>query len=166
MPTRTEAQVETAFLADQLERSFYGGAWHGLALAEVLEHVDAETAACPLAGGCHSLWETIEHVRIWMEIARQRLDGIANDIDEGADWPRVSDTSPAAWTRARAALEDAHRQLYAHVRGMADSDLENPVAGSDPSARGLLFGILQHNAYHGGQIACLRRISSPARSVP
>jgi hypothetical protein len=31
------------------------------------------------------------------------------------------------------------------------------VAGSDPTVRGLLVGILQHNAYHGGQIVLLRK---------
>ena len=44
-------RVETTRLADQLERSFRGGAWHGPALAEALEGVDADAAAHRIARG-------------------------------------------------------------------------------------------------------------------
>jgi uncharacterized damage-inducible protein DinB len=145
-------------LADQLERSFRGGAWHGLAVAEALAGVDEEAAAArPFAGG-HSIWEIVHHLTVWNEVPRRRLDGERlENLPAERDWPPVEDVSAGAWRAARAALEDAHAALHARVRDLADARLDDPVAGSDPTVRGMLLGVLQHNAYHAGQIALLRK---------
>jgi hypothetical protein len=73
------------------------------------------------------------------------------------DWPPVRETSAGAWSAALAALEEAHAALRARVLELADAQLDDPVAGSDPTVRGMLFGVVQHNAYHAGQIALLRK---------
>ena len=40
-----EVMSETALIADQLRRAFYGEAWHGDSLFEILKGVGAERAA-------------------------------------------------------------------------------------------------------------------------
>jgi uncharacterized damage-inducible protein DinB len=143
-------------LADQLERAFRGGAWHGPAVAEALAGVDAAAAAARPFAGAHSIWEIVHHLTVWNEVPRRRLagDGLENLAAE-RDWPPLLDASAAAWQAALAALEDAHAALYERVLDLADSQLDDPVAGSDPTVRAMLFGVLQHNAYHAGQIVLL-----------
>jgi uncharacterized damage-inducible protein DinB len=150
------SQVET--LADQLERSFHGGAWHGPAVAEALAGVDAAAAAArPVAGG-HSIWEIVHHLTVWTDVPRRRIDGEGlQDLPAERDWPPVREPSAGAWSAALAALEEAHAALRARVGELADAQLDDPVVGSDPTVRGMLFGVLQHNAYHAGQIALLRK---------
>lgn len=158
MPAEPRSTTETAFLADQLERSFYGGAWHGLALAEIVADLDAETALQQPGSGAHSLWQQVHHVRVWIDVAYCRIDGgAACDPAPDEDWPEIEDTSATSWQQAKVALEEAHRRLQTRVLGMDDGELGNPVSGSDPTVRGLLLGILQHNAYHGGQMSWLKR---------
>jgi uncharacterized damage-inducible protein DinB len=150
------SQIES--LADQLERSFRGGAWHGLAVAEALAGVDEAAAAARAFAGGHSIWETVHHLTVWNEVPRRRLDGERlESLPAERDWPPVEDVSAGAWRAALAALEDAHAALHARVRDLADAQLDDPVAGSDPTVRGMLLGVLQHNAYHAGQIALLRK---------
>ncbi len=153
------SQVET--LADQLERSFHGGAWHGPAVAEALAGVDAAAAAArPLAGG-HSIWEIVHHLTVWTDVPRRRMDGEGlQDLSAERDWPPVRETFAGAWSAALAALEEAHAALRARVGELTDAQLDDPVAGSDPTVRGMLLGVLQHNAYHAGQIALLRKGTS------
>ncbi|HVT61681.1 MAG TPA: DinB family protein [Thermoanaerobaculia bacterium] len=150
------SQVEG--LADQLERSFRGGAWHGLAVAEALAGVDETAAAARAFAGGHSIWETVHHLTVWNEVPRRRLDGerLENFAAE-RDWLPVEDVSAGAWRAAVAALEDSHSALHARVVHLADGQLDDPVAGSDSTVRGLLLGLLQHNAYHAGQIVLLRK---------
>jgi uncharacterized damage-inducible protein DinB len=154
-------------LADQLERTFRGGAWHGPAVAETLDGVDETTAAArPLAGG-HSIWEIVHHLTVWNEVPRRRLDGERLvDLPAERDWPPVADFSAAAWRQALAALEEAHAALHSRVRELTDGQLEDPVAGSDPTVGGMLLGILQHNAYHAGQIALLRKANEQEERRP
>ena len=150
------SQVES--LADQLERAFRGGAWHGPAVAEALDGVDAATAASRSLPGTHSIWEIVHHLTVWNDAPRQRLDGEAmQNLPAERDWPPVGDVSTGAWQAALTALEEAHAALHARVLELTDAQLEDPVAGSDPTVRGMLFGVLQHNAYHAGQIALLRK---------
>jgi uncharacterized damage-inducible protein DinB len=146
-------------LADQLERSFRGGAWHGMAVAEALAGVDAAAAAAPPPGGAaHSIWEIVHHLTVWNDVPRHRIDGERlQNLPAELDWPPVSDSSAGAWQAAQAALADAHAALYARVLRLADGQLDDPVAGSDPTVWGMLLGVLQHNAYHAGQIVLLRR---------
>ncbi len=154
-------------LADQLERAFRGGAWHGPAVAETLDGVDAATAAARLYPGGHSIWEIVHHLTVWNEAPRRRLDGERLvDLPAERDWPPVGDTSDAAWRAALAALEGAHAALHARVLDFTDGQLDDPVAGSDPTARGMLAGVLQHNAYHAGQIVLLRKGLESGRGRP
>src|SRR5262245_45088486 len=150
------SQVES--LADQLERAFRGGAWHGPAVAETLSGVDETAAAARPILGAHSIWEIVHHLTVWNDVPRRRLDGERlQNLPAERDWPPVADTSAAAWQAALAALEDTHEALRERVLELADGQLDDPVAGSDSSVRGMILGVLQHNAYHAGQIALLRQ---------
>jgi hypothetical protein len=50
---------ESALIADQLRRAFKGDAWHGPALLELLDDVDAATAAAKPLPDVHSIWELV-----------------------------------------------------------------------------------------------------------
>lgn len=158
MTAPAPSKIESTRLADQLERSFRGGAWHGPALAEALEGVDAAAAARRPLAAAHSIAEIVGHLAFWLDTAAGRLAGEdpARGLAEGADWPPLG-AGDEAWRGRLAELDAAHRRLHALVAALDDAALDGPVAGSDPTARGLLLGVLQHNAYHGGQIVLLRK---------
>ncbi len=148
------SQVES--LADQLERAFRGGAWHGPAVAETLAGIDETAAAARPLPGAHTIWEIVHHLTVWNDVPRRRLDGERlQNLPPERDWPPVHDTSAEAWRAALAALEEAHAAFHARVLEAADEQLDDPVTGSESTVRGTIFGVLQHNGYHAGQIALL-----------
>jgi uncharacterized damage-inducible protein DinB len=156
MPTAT--QVETTRLADQLERSFRGGAWHGPSLLEAVADVDASSAVSRLSPGTHTIHEIAWHAAFWIDASRRRIEGEDDSgLAPGADFPVEPTDAVAAWGETRERLEAAHRGLHDLVLSLADERLDDPVSGSDPTVRGLLLGLLQHNAYHAGQIVVLRK---------
>lgn len=151
-------------LADLLDRSFHGGPWHGPAVAEVLDGVDAERAAARPIAEAHTIWEIVHHLTAWNEVPRQRIDGErVGEIAEEADWAPAKSTDEEAWRQAVAGLEESHRRLHARLAELDDEDLERPVAGSEPTVRGLIVGVLQHNSYHAGQIVLLRKALGKSR---
>ncbi|MGE0639621.1 MAG: DinB family protein [Thermoanaerobaculia bacterium] len=153
---RSLAQSDTERFADQLERSFRGGAWHGPALGETLDGVDAATARRRPIPGSHNIFEIVSHLTFWLEETRRRIAGKQEAPSEDG-WHRPDDGSDEAWSDLLADLETAHRGLHADVRALDAERLEDTVAGSDPTLRGMLLGVLQHNAYHSGQIVLLAR---------
>ncbi len=164
--TTASRQVETANLADQLERGFRGGAWHGPAVAQSLAGVDAAIAARRPIPEAHSIWEIVLHLAAWMDVARRRIAGEAlGDLPPELDWPAGGDDE-ADWQAALTRLDEAHCRLHADVLSLEDGRLDDPVAGSDPTVRGLLLGVLQHNVYHAGQITLLKRAASGSGAAP
>jgi uncharacterized damage-inducible protein DinB len=145
-------------IGTHIERSVSGPMWHGSALGELLEGVRAEDAAQKPIRGAHSIWELVLHVTAWTEIARHRLTGspMGNPMPD-EDWPPVTDTSPDAWRATVERLKEAHRELAEDVAKLGDSDLVGLVRGKDHSVLAMVHGIVEHDAYHGGQIAILKK---------
>jgi hypothetical protein len=152
------SRIETARLADQLERAFRGGAWHGPSLSEVLDGVDAAAASHRVFGEAHTIAEVTGHVAFWIDAAHRRMQGEAvTNVPPELDFPAGGAATDAAWRATLANLEGAHRRLHAALLALDDDALDGAVAGSDPTVRGQLLGILQHNAYHAGQIVLLKK---------
>lgn len=148
--------TEVGRLADQLERSFHGGAWHGPATREALTGIDAATAQRRPDGSPHTIFEIVRHITFWLDAASLRIvDG--RDVDPEGDWREEGELTDVAWRRAVAELENAHAKLQAALAGLGDDRLDDTVPGTDPTVRGLLLGTLQHSAYHTGQIVQLKR---------
>ena len=148
---------EISRIQDQLKRAFEGGAWHGPSVREVLDGVTAEKAAARPIASAHSIWEIVLHVSGWTDVVRRRVEGENLDEPEEGDWPAVTDTGDAAWTAALATLEERHRRLESTLADLKESRLGEAVSEGKSSAYVTLHGHIQHNAYHAGQIAVLRK---------
>lgn len=147
-------------IAELLERSVSGPMWHGPSLADLLGDVSAgDAAARPVPAG-HSIWELVHHITAWVEIARLRLKpNQPPDPTTEQDWPPVRDTSAEAWRAAVERLKAAHRELAEDVAALDDATMISRIPGRDHTMLAMLHGIVEHDAYHGGQIALLRRAS-------
>jgi len=154
-----EVGSEAARIADQLRRAFYGGAWHGPALLELLEDVDAATAAAKPLPDVHSIWELVLHVAVWDDAALRRLDGKKWQPSGLANFPPVGKVTEAAWRKAVAATKRAHDRLVRTVAALPDSRLRDRVPGKLYDFYHMLHGIAQHELYHAGQIAILKKAS-------
>lgn len=148
---------DISFILDELQRSFDGEAWHGPALMEVLDGVDARTAAARPLGHAHSIWELVLHISAWEQVVTRRLQGHATTLSDAENFGHVEDTSERAWQAAIAKLRENHAELMKTVSALAESRLGERVPGKEYDVRFMLHGAVQHAAYHGGQIAILKR---------
>src|SRR5438067_9881042 len=85
---------------DQLNRAFDGEAWHGPALMEILDGVDANTAAAHPTPNGHSLWELVLHIAAWERVIIRRIHGQTLTLSGDEDFPPVSHVSESAWRDA------------------------------------------------------------------
>src|SRR5207249_2324660 len=144
-------------ILDQLKRAFGGEAWHGPSVKEVLSGVTAEAdLARPLAGA-HTIWEIVLHIAAWKRAGSRMLSGESVNMTPEQDWPPVVDQSDAGWEQALQALEASQDELMLVIARFDDSELDLPVTGRPYSAYFLMHGIIQHDLYHAGQIAILRK---------
>ncbi len=148
---------EAGRIADQLRRAFDGSAWHGPALLELLEDVDAATAAAKPLAHVHSIWELVLHIAVWDEAGLRRLSGEKWQPKGLANFPAVTTATDGAWRKAVAATKRTHETLVKTVAGLPDSRLKERIPGKRYDFYLLLHGIAQHVLYHAGQIAILKK---------
>jgi uncharacterized damage-inducible protein DinB len=78
--------------------------------------------------------------------------------DPDTDWPPVRDTGPAAWKRAVKSMEATHAKLNRAIAGLTAKRLDQNVAPQrDTKLYHLIHGVIQHEIYHAGQIALLKK---------
>lgn len=153
-------------IADQLRRGHEQAAWHGPSVQEGLAGVTASAAAAHPIPAAHSIWELVLHIIAWRGEVVRRLQGGEPGLPAEGDWPPVGETGEAAWADARRRLDDSHRQLVEAVLGFAETRLDDRVGSKppDPSLEPvgpyyvMLHGVAQHDAYHMGQVAILRKL--------
>jgi uncharacterized damage-inducible protein DinB len=144
---------ETTRLADQIRRAFDGEAWHGDSVLELLADVNAATAAARPIPNAHSIWELMLHIAAWDRITVTRMGGNLKEPSDDENFPKVKDTSEAAWRRTVEQCKATHDELVKAVAAFPDSRLSGQVPGKTPDYYNFYYlfsGIAQHELYHAG----------------
>lgn len=155
--------AESVRIADQLRRAFDGEAWHGDSLFQILEGVTAAQAAARPITRAHTIWELVLHIAAWDGAVLRRIGGVAVALSDEENFPLVTDTSDAAWRKTVAEVRRVHQGLIETVAALPDSRLNDIVPGKDHEGAHytfyyMLHGVVQHELYHAGQIALLKKL--------
>jgi uncharacterized damage-inducible protein DinB len=144
-------------ILDQMDRAFSGEAWHGPDLMLLLKGVSAEDASKHPVAGAHSIWELVNHIAAWNTIVQQKSKGEPVNVTTELDWPPVWEVSEVAWKRSLATLAENRTRLRNYLKTVRDDQLDEGVLRENYSQYVLLHGSVQHDLYHAGQIAVLKR---------
>jgi uncharacterized damage-inducible protein DinB len=144
-------------IADQMRRAFVGEAWHGPAVLELLEGLGPQQACARPLSSAHSIWEIVLHMAAWKEVVVRRLAGQAVELTAEQDWPLVLENSEAEWVKTLEGLKRAHNELERALAALPEARLTERVPGKDYDVYFMLHGVVQHDLYHAGQIAVLKK---------
>jgi uncharacterized damage-inducible protein DinB len=149
-----------------MDRAFAGDAWHGPPLQSLLQGLLAEDASKHPIEGAHSVWELVLHLTAWNDFMRHELMGERAEVTAEKDWPPVWDVSEVAWKRALENLGESHNRLRQVAAGLRDDQLNDiPVTRTSNTRYLMLHGVVQHNLYHAGQIALLKKAMAEGRKA-
>ena len=161
IPQEQRSITEVDRIRDQFRRAFDGEAWHGPAVLALLEGVTAAQAAAHPIPGAHSIWELTLHIAAWEEACRRRLQGDPAQLSDEENFRPINDTSEQAWENAKQYLIDTHRELLDAIAQLDETRLNDPIIvnASTPysTVYVTLHGGVQHDLYHAGQIAVLKK---------
>jgi uncharacterized damage-inducible protein DinB len=154
-------------IEDQLRRALEGEAWHGPAVLEVLAGVSADQARARPIPGAHTIWELVFHLGGTYRLVLRRLHGDATPLAPDEDWPSVPDPTEETWRAAVERLRDLNGQIRRAVAGFDPAQLDRPLVADPPyTAYTQFIGLTQHDLYHAGQIALLKRaLAGPDRAA-
>lgn len=150
--------VEVNRLEEQLRRVLEGESWHGPSVLELLTGVSVVQAASHPIAGAHSIWELVLHLRSDYDLVLRRLAGDGRQLTAAEAWPSCPEPTEENWQQTVQELMLLNKKLRQAVRDFPDERLDNPLVSEVPyTAYTQFIGVTQHNLYHAGQIALLKR---------
>lgn len=148
-------------LIDELQKAYTGDAWHGSNIINILSNVDPTKVFTHPIPNAHSIAEIALHLTAWTEEVDNRLQGEAAKEPSRGDWPVPKDHSATEWELMVNDFKKANDRLVATLSEIDLSikiiDERNPSMGTGVDRAQLINGLIQHHAYHAGQIALLSK---------
>jgi uncharacterized damage-inducible protein DinB len=152
--------TEILRLAEEMKEAYEGEPWFGRNAKQLLAEVDEAMAFEKLAGQ-HSIVELVWHMVTWKAFTINRLrKDTSKSLHsfEAEDWRTLNHQDKSLWPQGLQLLRQTHNELVEVVQQQKDEILVEKVAERDYTYRKLLNGVVQHDIYHLGQIALLKKI--------
>ncbi len=149
-------------LAEELQKAYNGDAWHGSPVWSLVQMANHEKVFTHPIPNAHSIAELVLHLSAWTEEVIDRIEGQAAKEPIKGDWPSPLLKTEEEWLDIVADFKSANEQLVEKISRLtaddwndAVKDQRNPALGTGVNFAQLINGIIQHHAYHAGQIALL-----------
>lgn len=148
---------ENKRLKKLLKDHFNGDPWIDVQILDSLKGITAKAAARNI-NGLNSIWQIIHHMTCWRETLLQRVQG--KKIPSPADnyFVPLDDTSSKAWTAAVKRLKASQKALLDYLSAGETGEMDEIPASGNYTRYELLQGVLQHDAYHLGQIVLIKKM--------
>ncbi len=150
---------ELQYIIKLLQITYDGEPWFGRSVKPILSEVDSKLAL-QKPNGQHSMLELLYHMINWREFVISRIQP-GNDkqiqyFDEN-DWRQLDHSDPTLWKKGLQLLETSQQLLIRLIGTMTDELLSTQVPEREFNYRFMLHGIIQHDIYHLGQIAYVKK---------
>ena len=152
---------ETQYIIKTFESTLSGQPWFGRAVYEMLGEVEESKANTKPNGTEHSMLDLVWHMNTWAEFT---LGAVENRTVEemkkieANDW-RAIDPAVHTCKKGIEQLKATHNRLIELLKQKEDDAyLKDIVTNRQYNFRFLLNGLIQHNIYHLGQIAYLKKM--------
>ncbi len=141
----------------------HGDCGVGTSFRETLQGVTAEVACKKLAGGKKNIWELVSHIIYWRTSVINKLSGTLNPPPfHDFKLPEVQDDN--TWRKVLQDFESTYHLLRNAVSDFSDEKLNKLPQNGGQTYYQIIIGCLQHDAYHLGQLALLRKyLTSPVK---
>ena len=139
-----------------------GEPWFGRPVMSLLHEVDPSIVYKKPNENSHSLIELLYHMITWAEFTLKSIEK-NEDLDltafEKLDWRKI-DPKEHSWEKGIAQFKVTNDLIIEALESKGDDFLNEKVDYREYNFRFLLNGLIQHNIYHIGQIAYLKKFLS------
>ena len=150
-------------LQQEVEKTFSGQPWYGSPIYNILAEVTFETAYEKPGGGAHNIAEIILHLLSWTEEVIDRLNEKPASLPLSGNWPHPGTPDETKWKIWIEDLKLVNVNLIKTIQDFPEERWKEPIIDerdNEPvtTYEELVYGFIQHQIYHAGQIALLIKI--------
>ncbi|MDP9230223.1 MAG: DinB family protein [Bacteroidota bacterium] len=152
---------ELQYITNQLKDAYEGEPWFGRNVKNIVSEITPSAAMEKPNGKEHSILELVYHMIIWREFIITRLEpdaAKALDYFEQNDWRQLDHSDNSLWQKGLNELDATQQKLLKLLEDIDENILDKKVEERKYNFRFLLYGIIQHDIYHLGQIAYVKKL--------
>lgn len=146
---------ETERLHKLFEDLYAGDPWLDVTLMDTLSVLSAKQAAYKPNTDWNSIWEITNHLIAWRENVLKRVQDKKVKTPENNYFSVVADTAEHAWQQTLERLHATQENWLEFLDALQSGTLEKVYESNEMSYADHIHGIIQHDAYHLGQIVML-----------
>jgi uncharacterized damage-inducible protein DinB len=150
---------EIQSIITNLEKVNSGQPWYGRPVYEMLDEIDP-AIVYKKPNKQHSLADLLYHMITWADFTLHRIKGDKEkdiSVFEELDWREIN-PKIHTWKKGLAELKDIHKSIVELLNHKDDKFLKEMVDYRKYNFRFLLNGLIQHNIYHIGQVAYVKKL--------
>ncbi len=149
-------------LVHELENTLSGQPWYGDSIYSILDKVTFESAY-ERVGHAHTIAEIILHMVSWTEEVMDRMNEKPASLPVSGNWPHPGDPDEDKWQVWIDDFKLVNVNLIKTIQDFPEDKWDEPIIDDRPDAtaityKELLYGFIQHQIYHAGQVALLVRV--------
>ncbi len=149
---------EQELLIKTFTELYDGAPWIDVNIADTLNGLTAKEAATKPSPNFNSIWEIVNHVISWRETVLRRIRGENIESPEGNYFSYIRDRSESEWQKTREQFHESQLSWLGAIKKMKRKELDSTHEFSKFSNYELLYGIIEHDAYHLGQIRLIQKL--------
>lgn len=137
---------------------YHGTPWIDINIESTLNEISAKEAATKPFPNFNSIWEIVNHMISWRQTLLKRLQGEEVESPEDNYFSYIPDRSESAWLKTKELFAACQHDWLHTLKKMKRKDFIHQHESSSFSNYEFINGILQHDAYHLGQIRLMKKL--------
>jgi uncharacterized damage-inducible protein DinB len=136
---------------------YSGNPWIDVTIIGTLNDITAEQAAKKIAPNFNSIWEIVNHLINWRLNVLKRVNGEIIETPSNNYIVPIKEISDSAWKETLNRLEDSQKKWIIYLKNFDEKNFQKIYLQNNLSYYEHIHGIIQHDAYHLGQIVLLKK---------
>lgn len=139
---------------------YHGHPWIDVTIMATTHKLTAQQAATKVLPNCNSIWEILNHMISWRGNVLQRLQGKILTTPTNNYIKPIVNTSQEAWLKTLEEFKQTQNEWISFLKKFNDEDFGTEYPPNGMNHYEHIHGIMQHDAYHLGQIVLLSKLSN------
>ena len=140
---------------------YHGHPWLDVTLENTLSLITPEQAAQRAIKDGNTIWEIVNHIISWRENVLKRVQGEVLQTPSNNYIEKMEDISDEAWRETLDSLERTQKEWLYFLSTFKEADFVKEYPVNNLTYYQHIHGIIQHDAYHLGQIVLLAKMVKP-----
>ncbi len=143
---------ETKRIISLFEKLYEGNPWIDVNIAHTLRCISSQQASVRILDKSNTIWEIVNHMISWRLNVLKRISGRVIKTPDNNYFQPVTDKSGSAWLKTVEKYKDTEEKLIEMLKQFKAKNFSNTYSKNGLTYYEHIHGIIQHDAYHLGQI--------------